>query len=320
MRARLRSLLLVAALVPASLAARDARAFVRSVYTVNGQSHQLYWSTSCETVTIYLNGFSDMTPDEVAKSIGAAAAAWGPNQVTCPSPAGTHPFFTILPQMAKSGATPPAVANDGQNTIAFETTSFDAGAEVLAYTTTWKEPDGHIVDADIRINAVPGMMPNPLANLDPGAPLSEHGQVAVDLQALMTHEFGHLLGLAHTCDVGPYMGEDSGDQPTDGLDDQGQPIPTCTPYPDTSLAKQAAAVMWYIVDAGSIVKRVLTADDAAGVCAIYPAAADPHACTQNTPDDGCGCAAAGPTPGEGASAALLALALGFARRRRRPCR
>ncbi|HLK88839.1 MAG TPA: MYXO-CTERM sorting domain-containing protein [Polyangia bacterium] len=311
MRARFRSPLFAAALLAGALGARDARAFVRSV---SDAGNQLYWSTSCETVTIYMNGYADMTADEVAKSIGAAAATWGPTEVTCPTPAGSHPFFTILPQMAKDGATPPTVHNDGQNTIAFETASFDAGMEVLAATTTWKEPDGHIVDADIRINAVPGA--TPLGNLDPGAPLSRHGQVLVDLQTLMTHELGHFLGLAHTCDVGPYMGDDSGDQPKDGVDDQGNPIPDCTPYPSASIAKQAAAVMWYLIDSGSIAKRVLTADDAAGVCAIYPAAADPHACTQNTPDDGCGCAAAGTAPGSAASALALGLALGAARRRR----
>ena len=73
--------------------------------------------------------------------------------------------------------------------------------------------------------------------------------------------------------------------------------------------------MWYVIDQESIVKRDLTTDDARGVCAIYPAAQDPHSCSQNLPDDGCGCAAAGaPT---GSLASFVGVALAFAMRRRR---
>jgi hypothetical protein len=62
-------------------------------------------------------------------------------------------------------------------------------------------------------------------------------------------------------------------------------------------------------------KRVLSQDDVDGVCAIYPAAQDPHACTLDLPDDGCGCAA-GRAPGgdRGALAgAVVALALALVR-------
>jgi MYXO-CTERM domain-containing protein len=74
-----------------------------------------------------------------------------------------------------------------------------------------------------------------------------------------------------------------------------------------------AAVMYPIIDAN---KRVLTADDARGVCAIYPPALDPHSCTQNTPDDGCGCATAGRGLGSEVATLLPALGLLLARRRR----
>ena len=73
--------------------------------------------------------------------------------------------------------------------------------------------------------------------------------------------------------------------------------------------------MWYVVYQQSTAKRVLTADDARGVCTIYPSASDPHACTQNLPDDGCGCAAAGASTGSVASFGLILLALAMRRRR-----
>lgn len=308
MRGHPRFLVTVGVLIATALSAGIAQAYVRSV---SEAQNPLQWSSSCETVTIYLNGFTAMTPDEVAKSIGAAAAAWGPDSVTCPAATGDggngHPYFEILPQLATGGSVP-AVVNDGKNSIIFETTNWDGPYGALAYTRVWKDPSGHIVDADIAINAVPGIGFE-WANLDPGATTGGH-LPPVDLQTVMTHEFGHFLGLAHTCATSG-TGADENDAPMSGTDYLGQPIPTCI---DTGVP-QFAAVMWAYIDDGSSAKRVLSTDDARGVCAIYPPSAqDPHACTQNLPDDGCGCASVG-APMNRPAAALAALAL-LARRRR----
>ena len=296
--------------------ARPAAAYFQSITDSTG--YPLAWSSSCETVTIYLNGFTGMTSDEVAKSIAAAAAAWGPDQVTCPSPSGDggkgHPYFQILPQLSTGGAVPDVSSKmqDGKNSIVFVTSDWAgktlASEEALAYTAVFKEPSGKIVEADIAINADPLSGNPPFANLDPGAPPPTHGQARVDLQTLMTHEFGHFLGLAHTCVASTYGG------------DIGDPIPPGTPDCSAATPEALAAVMYPIIDSESIAKRVLTADDAAGVCHIYPSEADPHSCTQNTPDDGCGCVAAGPGRGAGLAAVLAALALVLpGRRRRRRC-
>jgi MYXO-CTERM domain-containing protein len=142
----------------------------------------------------------------------------------------------------------------------------------------------------------------------------------IDLQTLMTHAFGHFLGLAHTClgEGDGTQGSDDGDELIDCGHDQGRPIPTCTSDPDGGDAVQAAAVMWCEIDPEDISKRVSTTDDARGVCAIYPPARVAPVCAQNSSDDGCGCAV---VSGEGGSpqlaGALAVLAWAVIRRRRR---
>jgi MYXO-CTERM domain-containing protein len=311
MRVRIAISLAIAALTAPPLM-RPAQAYVRAL---SASGVPLYWPQSCAAVTIYLNGFSMMTSDEVAKSIAAAAHAWSPSEVTCPGPDGDggtgHPYFEIVPSMSAGGSVP-EVAYDGKNSIIFQTTTWPEDPEFIAYTQHFTGPDGAIVDTDIEINAVTGIS---WSNLDPGSSSTGHVLDTIDLQTAMTHEFGHFLGLAHTCF---HAGVDSLPRPND---DQGQPIPDCPdPASTPGDVPQAQSVMWFFVDPGLTTKRTLAADDIHAVCDLYPAAQDPHACTLNLPDDGCGCAAGGAPLAPGATLSLLALAFAALARRRRSLR
>jgi hypothetical protein len=303
------------ALTAVALLASPAQAYVREVNDKTGMP--LYWPTSCAAVTIYLNGFSMMTPDEVSKSIAAAAHAWSAEAVTCPGGAGDagsgHPYFEIVPALSTGGAVA-ADAYDGKNSIIFETKTWSEDASFIAFTTHFSAPDGAILDTDIEINAAPGA-PSTWGNLDPGVSLSSHlDDPPVDLQTAMTHEFGHFIGLKHTC-FNPLVDTFRPD------DDLGQPIPVCPDPPSTTPGDvpQAQSVMWFYVDPGiaATAKRVLAPDDVRGICAIYPPAQDPHSCALNLPDDGCGCASGGARGVGGAGVTLLVLGLFSSARRPR---
>jgi hypothetical protein len=306
------------ALALAALAARPARAYVRYT-TAEGKPY--YWPVSCAAVTVYLNHFQQMTPDEVAKSITAAAHTWSPSAVACPDGNGgtSHPYFEVVPTISENG-TPPAVGWDGHNTVIFRTDNWTMSGKpdgrpyqfnALALTSVVARPDGRIVDADMEINAVD--ITN-WANLDPSS-ASSHGADAYDLQNAITHEFGHFIGLDHTCRL---------DLPDPTVvDDQGNPVPQCSPALPPSIT---GTVMFPTIELnGEVTKRILSSDDVKAVCDIYPLALDPQNCPLDMPYEGCtgSCRTSGGrsarAPGENlrAGVALVAAALLATRRRRR---
>jgi MYXO-CTERM domain-containing protein len=249
-----------------------------------------YWQVSCIPLTIYTYGFSDMTRDEVAKSIGAAAHTWSPSAVTCPD--GTsHPFLEIVTSVADAGAKPPLPAYDGHNTVLFYSDAFPPPPEspfaltsgIVALTSVFARADGHIVDADVQVNAIPPMR---WANRDPGY-VAGNGQSddAYDLQNATTHELGHLQGLGHTC----WNAFSDLEQP---INDMGMGVPMCDTTTDPSIAD---TVMFATISSPTeLTKRTLSADDIRAVCEIYPSTSDPGSCGAETPNDGCGCSASGP--------------------------
>ncbi len=167
---------------------------------------------------------------------------------------------------------------------------------VIALTTTsYATATGEIVDADMELDAwyPPGASTGTGTNgfyftcVDPPATQGcSDGQtncIEIDVRNTVTHEAGHVIGLGHTC-------------------------PSATTCPNPAAA---AAVMAPTATAGETSKRVLTADDIAGVCAIYPAGQATDTCGQDPgAKSGCGCSSVGP---EG----LLGLAGLLALRRRR---
>ena len=157
-----------------------------------------------------------------------------------------------------------------------------ASDRVIALTTvSYVASTGEIVDADMELNAWGGSGPSPPGYYftcvdgtvcDPRFP-PQTGCVSTDVQDVVTHEAGHVLGLAHS------------------------PDPTATMFASAPLSE--------------ISKRTLAPDDVSGICSIYPAGLptntgpQPGVCngsgqmalrassTCEQPSTGCGCGTTG---------------------------
>ncbi|MDB4966342.1 MAG: peptidase and matrixin and adamalysin [Myxococcales bacterium] len=281
-----------------------AVAYVRTTTEVSGVPVQ--WNERCVVVTIDQRGSKDLSLDEVAQVMARAAANWTRRTSQCGGLAlSTQPARQILD-----------VAPDGLPTVVFRNIEWRRpgkaphdpsaiGLTTVMYVNTPGQPgDGTILDADIELNNVNYTFTTSAATM-PRA-----GTALADLENTLTHELGHVQGLAHTC----------WDHVTQKapLDDKGNPIPDCNgTVPDTVLA---TTMYPYASMPGETSKRNLADDDVDGVCKVYaPLTLSCH------PEIQGGCAVASPSPSRRrwpvsfvVVIAASALAL-RARRRRRSC-
>lgn len=147
----------------------------------------------------------------------------------------------------------------------------------LAITTTNFEPStGRILDADVELNT-PSFVFTTVESPACVKPLYNQGCVASDVQNTMTHEFGHSLGLAHSCN--------------------------------------SNSTMYASAGPGELGKRVLDTGSKAFICEVYPKTGESKDCVEKvvTPltKPGCGCQS-----GPGVVLLGLALLLGVPRPRR----
>lgn len=144
------------------------------------------------------------------------------------------------------------------------------GSGVWALTTTAYDPStGVILDADIELDGASGA----LGTVE--APLTCAQVPVLDVTALLTHEVGHFVGLAHVFDA-------------------------------------PAAVMAPGARVCEVQKRELSDDDVRGVCALYPSGVEGSGCED---DGGCRCARRPGGFGGWLSAALMFLCWRWTRSR-----
>ncbi len=277
-----------------TLLAPPAGAYVRTRTVDNG--NPIYWNGGCVFMVPSTERAGGLAPFEIMGAFRAAASAW--NEVSCsyiqlvvedPQPGLEAGFST--------GSTP-------ENVIVFqdEIWPYDSSAAALTTITylasNLPSSDGEIVDADIEVNAVDFRF------------TTTGGADRHDLQNVITHELGHVLGLDHTCDDGMIS-------PTP-VDNTGATIPSC--FPPVSLPPEITeATMYNFAYPGEVSKRSLEPDDRAGLCAAYPIAEDPNVCEPVPPvasRPSCGCAARAATPGAALPLLLTLAALLLLWRRR----
>ena len=264
------------------LAASRGEAYERQ--SVDGKPGlYLFWQNRNITYWVNRAGSADVSLKETLGAIKRASFAWS-------SPSCTDLRFTYggLEAAQKTNLTiAEAEAPDKKNLIVWheaqwpppDATDKSITKDMAAVTTViYDATTGVIVDADVDLNGYNFFW----TTTDDGT------KAATDIENTITHELGHLLGLAHS------------------------PEPEATMFANTSQ--------------GDLKKRTLEQDDIAGVCFIYPFdTTTPQGAGQGTVkvDVQGGCSLGGaPRASSRSPLALLSLALlfllagrGYARRR-----
>lgn len=128
----------------------------------------------------------------------------------------------------------------------------------------------------------------------------------IDLQAALTHELGHVLGLAHPC----YLGGTPNPPQVDNL---GNPVMACSSTLPSSILN---ATMYPSATPGEIQERLLSDDELLALHDLYPAGRAPVVEGPRSSGSG-GCAVGGAAVGGTPSAAIFIAVVLLGRRRRR---
>ncbi len=197
------------------LAPASAGAFEREV--TDTTRVPLYWSERVIPLQPANDTSEDLTSAEVQTAIVDALHQW--------ETAGgcTDLRFDILGEPANLETNLTSEQRDNRNKIVWREDEWMGSPEALAVTTlVYRRTSGQIVDADIDVNGVDFDWTSAVTTA-----------TINDAQNTLTHEFGHLIGLAHT------------------------PV--------------AEATMFGSSPEGEITKRDLADDDVDAVCFVYPA-------------------------------------------------
>lgn len=277
---------------------REASAFCRtrtdpvSADDCAAQGPSLFWKNQCVGYAVNQQASKKATLAKARTIVNTAFAAWTAKNTVCtPGVRGIE----LTPTATSTVGFDPKLGTN-ENVIVFRDQAWpynDAGNPLALTTVTFNADSGEILDADIEVNSADQAVTG-------GEPLPATGY---DLQSIITHEVGHLLGLAHSRVDGATM-EARYDRGQTGLrslevDDQKG---ICDVYPSTETRTTNKP--------GQPLATII-----AGQCDTTSAAPTPK-----YDDKGCSCSEgaspANPTAGAAAGTAILLLAAAWRRKRR----
>ena len=160
---------------------------------------KLFWTEPCLGFSVQKDASNQVDYKTAARILGAAFATW--TSAACP---GGPPSIRVTDLGPVDCADVEYNQHSGNaNILMFRDDVWISHADdvdALARTTVWYDPDtGQINDADIEVNTANFAFSSD-GSLAPNAPGPPY-----DLQAVLTHEAGHFLGLAHTTDANATM-------------------------------------------------------------------------------------------------------------------
>lgn len=228
----------------------SAHAYVR---TVTSAGAPMFWNRTVLTVHAYLGDPPQpLIMQDLLFAAQSAAATWSRDRIGCTS-------LELRISATQDRSAP--VQLDGVSRLTFRREAWckePRGASdscydplALAVTSVFaRKSDGEIVDADVEINAVTFKWADLARNPEGASSLQ-------DIQNTLTHEFGHLIGLDHTCFISTVR--------PGTVDDQGRPVRSCGEATDDI----RATTMFAAVIPGDLERRSLSSDDQRAVCEIY---------------------------------------------------
>jgi hypothetical protein len=187
---------------------------------------------------------------------------------------------------------------------------YDSSA--LAITSVFQlKNSGEILDADLEVNATDFTWGDYASHPE------QFGYNTNDFLGAVTHEFGHVIGLDHTC-FSPGKTFVDGTLVPRPVDNSGNPVPDCSAPNLPAIITDATMYVSVATPRAEVGLRSLSPDDVQAACDIYPFTTNFVCQPPSTPaTGGGGCSYAVQRGGGAIACALALLTMAMVGRRRR---